>query len=47
MATLTLRTLKSKFFKVIVRIILIYGHESWYSTVTTDTKLLAFENKAL
>ena len=30
-----------------VRSILIYGHESWYSTVTTDNKFLAFENKAL
>ena len=38
---------KIKIYKVMVRSILIYGHESWYSTVTTDNKLLAFENKAL
>ena len=30
-----------------IRSILIYGHESWYSTVTTDEKFLAFENKVL
>ena len=38
---------KIKIYKVMVRTILIYGHESWYSTVTTDSKFLAFENKAL
>ena len=38
---------KIRIYKVMVRSILIYGHESWYSTVTTDSKLLAFENKAL
>ena len=38
---------KINIYKVMVRSILIYGHESWYSTVTTDRKLLAFENKAL
>ena len=38
---------KIKIYKVMVRTILIYGHESWYSPVTTDSKFLAFENKAL
>ena len=38
---------KIKIYKVMVRSILIYGHESWYSTVTTDKKFVAFENKAL
>ena len=38
---------KIKIYKVMVRSILIYGHESWYSTVTTDNKFLAFESKAL
>ena len=26
-----------------VRIFLIYGHESWHSTVTSDEKLVVFE----
>ena len=30
-----------------VRTILIYGHESWYSTVTSVKKFVVFENKAL
>ena len=30
-----------------VRTILIYGHESWYSTVTSDKNFVVFENKAL
>ena len=38
---------KIKIYKVMVRSILIYGHESWYSTVTTDNKPLAFENNTL
>ena len=38
---------KLKIYKTIVRTILIYGHESWYSTVKSDNKFLAFENKAL
>ena len=38
---------KIKIYKVMVRSILIYGHESWYSTVTIDNKFLRFENKAL
>ena len=38
---------KIRIYKTMVRPILIYGHESWYSTVTGDKKLLSFENKAL
>ena len=38
---------KIKIYKTMVRPILIYGHESWYSTVTTDKKFLVFENKVL
>ena len=38
---------KIRIYKVMVRSILIYGHESWYSTVTTDKKFVAFENKVL
>ena len=38
---------KIKFYKVMVRSILIYGHESSYSIVTTYNKFLVFENKAL
>ena len=38
---------KIKIYKVIVRSILIYGHEPWYSPVITDNKLLAVEHKAL
>ena len=38
---------KIRIYTVMVRSILIYGHESWYSTVATDNKFLAFENKAL
>ena len=38
---------KIRIYQVMVRSILIHGHESWYSTVTTENKLLAFENKAL
>ena len=38
---------KLKVYKTMVRTILVYGHESWYSTVRSDNALLAFENKAL
>ena len=38
---------KIKIYISLVRSILIYGHQSWYSTATTDAKFLAFENKAL
>ena len=38
---------KIKIYKTMVRPILLYGHESWYSTVTTDKRFLVFENKAL
>ena len=38
---------KIRIYMVMVRSILIYGHESWYSTQTTDNKFLVFENKAL
>ena len=38
---------KVRLYKTLVRSILIYGCESWYRTVTSDSKLLAFENKAL
>ena len=38
---------KIKIYKVMVRSISIYWHESYYSTVNTDNKLLAFENRAL
>ena len=38
---------KIKIYKTMVRTILIYGHESWYSTVTSDKKFVVFENKAL
>ena len=38
---------KIKIYKTIVRTFLIYGHESWYSTVTSDKKFVVFENKAL
>ena len=31
----------------IYKTVLIYGHESWYSTVTLDKKFLVFENKVL
>ena len=31
----------------LVRSILTYGHNSWYSTITTDAKFLVFENKSL
>ena len=34
-------------YKTIVRTILIYGHESWYSTVTSDKKFEVVENKVL
>ena len=30
-----------------VRTFFIYGHESWYITVTSDKKFVVFENKAL
>ena len=33
---------KIKIYKVMVSSILIYRHESWYSTVMTDNKLFAF-----
>ena len=36
-----------RIYTVMVRSILFYGHESWCSTVATDNKFLAFENKAL
>lgn len=29
---------KIKMYKSLVRPILVHGHESWYSTVTTDKK---------
>ena len=38
---------KIKIYKTMVRTILLYGHESWYSTTATDKKFLVFENKAL
>ena len=38
---------KIKIYVSLVRSILTYGHHSWYSTVTTDAKFLAFENKSL
>lgn len=38
---------KIKVYISLVRSILTYGHQSWYSTSTTDAKFLAFENKAL
>ena len=38
---------KIKIYISLVRSILIYGHQSWYSTSITDAKFLAFENKAL
>ena len=38
---------KIKIYISLVRSILTYGHQSWYSTVTTDAKFLAFENKSL
>ena len=38
---------KIKIYKTMVRIILIYGHESWYSTVISDKKFVVIENKAL
>ena len=38
---------KVRLYKTMVRSILMYGCESWYSTVTSDAKILAFENKAL
>lgn len=39
--------IKIKIYKTIVRLIHIYGYESWYSTIVTDVKPLVFENKAL
>ena len=38
---------KIKIYISLVRSILIYGHQSWYSTITTNAKFLAFENKSL
>ena len=38
---------KIKIYVSLVRSILTYGHHSWYSTITTDAKFLAFENKSL
>ena len=38
---------KIRIYKTIVRTFFIYGHESWYSTVTSDKKFVVFENKAL
>ena len=38
---------KIKIYKTMLRTIFIYGHESWYSTVTSDKKFVVFENKAL
>ena len=38
---------KIKLYISLVRSVLLYGHQSWYSTSTTDAKFLAFENKAL
>ena len=38
---------KIRLYKTLVRSILMYGCESWYSTVTSDSKFLSFENKAL
>ena len=38
---------KVRLYKTLVRSILMYGCESWYSTITSDSKILAFENKAL
>ena len=38
---------KIKIYKTMVRSILLYGHESWYSTTKTDRRFLVFENKAL
>ena len=38
---------KLKLYETMVKPILIYGHESWYSTVTSDAKFLSFENKVL
>ena len=38
---------KIELYISLVRSVLLYGHQSWYSTSTTDAKFLAFENKAL
>ena len=38
---------KLKVYKTMVRTILVYGRESWNSTVKSDNAFLSFENKAL
>lgn len=38
---------KLKIYKKMVRTILNYGHESWYSTSTSDKRFLVFLNEAL
>ena len=38
---------KLKVYTTMVKSVLIYGHESWYSTRTSDSKFLVFENKML